>query len=155
MGRCFSGALSLPVSLAVINNWSSASLYVKWLQQTLTNTEYPAQMKDYLTHSSSNLNIEKWAFERVDAAALGDKKLLVIQKRYRWTQISQNTTNKQRPVTFVIADSVDRDGCSLQNSQCERKQGVVATALQSWNICNDWRTFVLSFERQTELLLGI
>ena len=76
MGRCFSGALSLPVSLAVINNWSSASLYVKWLQQTLTNTEYPVQMKDYLTHSSSNLNIEKWAFERVDAAAEAIKNYL-------------------------------------------------------------------------------
>ena len=35
-------------------------------------------------------------------------------------------------------------------------QGVVATpALQSLNICNDWHTSKMSFERQTELMLGI
>ena len=40
-------------------------------------TQNTLQMKDYLTHSSSsNLNIEKWAFERVDAAAEAIKNYL-------------------------------------------------------------------------------
>ena len=31
-------------------------------------------------------------------------------------------------------------------------QGVVATTLQYWNICNDWRSLMLSFERQNEVM---